>query len=112
MICFNPLYIGSNSNKTMDERTTSNEVSIPFISGQIVIATTERNSVETESFNPLYIGSNSNLDTDIQSWTVLGFNPLYIGSNSNGVSDTVNSFLEGVSIPFISGQIVIKESYR
>jgi len=81
---FNPLSIGSNRNEKSCMNWSKRLVSIPFLSGQIVIVEGLRNKEGTKSFNPLSIGSNRN-----------EYN------SSNKIMKI------GVSIPFLSGQIVI-----
>ena len=58
---FNPLYIGSYCNliEWINE-CSPNRVSIPFISGHIVIIADGIMHVDNASFNPLYIGSYCN----------------------------------------------------
>ena len=81
-------------------------VSIPFISGQVVIKVGEK-FVPNDGFNPLYIGSSRNVIDWALEVTSEGFNPLYIGSSRN--NSLMGEWLVScsVSIPFISGQVVI-----
>ena len=57
---FNPLYIGSSRNSGQDwNKIEDYKVSIPFISGQVVIEPELYKGME-RCFNPLYIGSSRN----------------------------------------------------
>ena len=56
---FNPLYIGSSCNSESLVKVKKSPVSIPFISGQVVIVDLKE-LAKSLGFNPLYIGSSCN----------------------------------------------------
>ena len=82
-------------------------VSIPFISGHIVILWLNLMELIWVCFNPLYIGSYCN-KSKTKHGTKVCFNPLYIGSYCNLIGKRQLTF-PMVSIPFISGHIVIQQ---
>ena len=59
------------------------KVSIPFISGQVVIEPVKETRLAQLCFNPLYIGSSRNVPCSGYRANRIGFNPLYIGSSRN-----------------------------